>query len=52
MDPKIAEEKAKAEDYLDFLITLIDNGDDKVCLTGKQVHSNSYSSLYKHTIGV
>jgi hypothetical protein len=28
-------EKAKAEDYVDFNMTLIDNGDEKVCLEGK-----------------
>jgi hypothetical protein len=27
-------DKAKAEDYVDFSITLIDNGDDKLCLEG------------------
>ena len=27
-------QKAVLEDYLDFNITLIDNGDDKLCLQG------------------
>ena len=27
--------KAQSEDYLDFLVTLTDNGDDKLCLSGK-----------------
>ena len=27
-------EKAKAEDYVDFSVTLIDNGDEKLCLEG------------------
>ena len=28
-------DKAKAEDFVDFSMTLIDNGDDKLCLEGK-----------------
>ena len=34
-------EKARAEDYVDFSITLIDNGDDKLCLEGKSFHSST-----------
>jgi hypothetical protein len=26
--------KAQSEDYVDFNVTLIDNGDDKLCLSG------------------
>jgi hypothetical protein len=26
-----------AEDYLDFTVTLVDNGDDKICFSGKYV---------------
>jgi hypothetical protein len=33
--------KSQQEDYVDFNITLVDNGDDKVCLQGK----NSFCSL-------
>lgn len=32
-------DKARAEDYVDFSVTLIDNGDDKLCLEGNQYHS-------------
>ena len=31
-------DKAKAEDYVDFNITLIDNGDEKLCLEGTSKH--------------
>ena len=34
MDLPTAQEKARTEDYLDFMVTLIDNGDDKLCLSG------------------
>lgn len=34
-------EKARAEDYVDFSITLIDNGDDKLCLEGKSFLSST-----------
>ncbi len=33
-------EKARAEDYVDFSVALIDNGDDKLCLEGKSFHSS------------
>ena len=38
-------EKAKNEDYIDFNLILIDNGDDKICLTGMTLFSYSYSPL-------
>jgi hypothetical protein len=35
--------KAQSEDYLDFLVTLTDNGDDKLCLSGKYFCNHSVS---------
>ena len=35
--------KALSEDYLDFLVTVTDNGDDKLCLSGKYFHPHSNS---------
>jgi hypothetical protein len=34
--------RAQAEDYVDFSVTLIDNGDDKLCLQGKNRHHLLY----------
>ena len=38
---KAPSDKALAEDFVDFNMTLIDNGDDKLCLEGKTVQSQS-----------
>lgn len=38
-----AQSKAQSEDYLDFLVTLTDNGDDKLCLSGKYFRTHSAS---------
>jgi len=42
--------KAQSEDYLDFLVTITDNGDDKFCLSGKYFRTYSDSPGGPHPL--